>query len=63
MTPDKPDILTADEAAELLRLNPEVLRRKAAKGEIPGKKVGGTTWRFSRRELMKQVEQDAAKSA
>jgi hypothetical protein len=32
--------LDLHEAAEFLRMNPQVLRRKAYNGEIPGRKTG-----------------------
>lgn len=49
------DILTREQAAELLQLNPEVLRRLVAAGKVPGNKVG-KQWRFSRRQLIAWVE-------
>ncbi len=42
--------LTLTDAAELLRLHPESVRRAAAKGQIPGQKIGGS-WRFSRKAI------------
>ncbi len=36
---------TPEETAEYLRLNREVLRRKAKAGEVPGVKLGAH-WRF-----------------
>lgn len=48
---DKTDmIMTAVDAAEYLDLNPYSLRHMAARGEVPGRKVGGV-WRFSREQL------------
>ena len=44
------DLLTVNEAAELLKISPEILRRHARNGLIPAHK-SGRTWRFSRREL------------
>jgi hypothetical protein len=38
------------EAAEFLKMNPEVLRRKAKSGEIPGRKAG-KHWIFIREHL------------
>lgn len=49
------DVLTAKEAAELLRLHPVKLRDLATRGEIPGKKVGGV-WRFLRSKLIAHLE-------
>lgn len=58
---DDHDILTAQEAAELLRLNPYTVKQKALKGEIPGRKMGrggSARWRFSRRQLIAWVEKE-----
>jgi excisionase family DNA binding protein len=43
-----PEVLTANEAAELLRMTPAHVRRLAAAGELPGARRIGGTWRFSR---------------
>src|SRR5262245_46046298 len=43
-----PDVLTLEEAADLLRLGPAAARQAAEHGEIPGRRIGGR-WRFSRR--------------
>ena len=48
-------ILTRKEAARMLRVHPETLRRNARRGKIPGALVGGV-WRFSEDELMGLVE-------
>lgn len=50
------EILTLEEAAEYLRMNPEVLRRHAKKGEIPGKQIG-RVWKFSKNLLQKYIEE------
>lgn len=34
-------ILTVEQAAELLHFEPATIRRLAARGEIPGRKIGG----------------------
>jgi len=52
----KEKILTLDEAAQLLRLHPEVLRRKARKGEIPAAKVG-RQWRFRLQRLLEWLDE------
>ena len=46
-----PVVLTLEEAAELLRVEPKEMRKLAANGEVPGRKVG-TEWRFSRDALL-----------
>src|SRR3954447_26172170 len=48
---DDPVVLTLDEAAELLRIDAKEMRKLAANGEIPGRKVGNE-WRFSRTGLL-----------
>lgn len=53
-----PEVLTVEEAAELLRLKPEQIRILARQGKIPGGKVG-ETWRFSRRALLRMVGEDS----
>ena len=48
------DVLTLKQAAQYLSLHPEVLRKKAASGEIPSKKLGTgkrAHWRFLKSEL------------
>ena len=52
---DKPDVLTAEEAADLLRLDPAELCRLAAAGRVPGRQFGDN-WRFSRLALMRYIE-------
>lgn len=44
-------LMTVDEVAEYLRLNREVVLRKARKGEIPAVKVGTKTYRFYREQI------------
>jgi excisionase family DNA binding protein len=41
------EILTLEEAAELLEISPRALREATARGEVPGRKVANR-WRFSR---------------
>src|SRR4051812_27115067 len=42
-----PEVLTVDDAAELLQVPPDAVTALAQAGELPGRRVGGT-WRFSR---------------
>jgi excisionase family DNA binding protein len=49
--PELGEVLDADEAAVLLRVTPQTVRNLAAKGQLPGKKVG-KEWRFSRSGLI-----------
>ena len=43
-------VLTLEDAAQFLRLPGDAVERRAAAGEIPGRKVDGT-WRFLRSAL------------
>jgi excisionase family DNA binding protein len=43
---------TVEEVAEYLRLQPETVRAKAHKGEIPAVKVGKRIWRFDIKEIV-----------
>jgi excisionase family DNA binding protein len=52
-----PDVLTLEEAADLLRLGPAAARAAAEAGELPGRRIGGR-WRFSRRRLMAWLDGD-----
>ena len=49
------EVLSAEEAAEFLGVNPYTIRQKARLGEMPGRKVG-KEWRFSRQALLKWLE-------
>jgi len=56
------DVLTIEEAAELLRCHPVTIKRNADALHIPYKRLG-TLWRFSRSELeawMRQQDTAAA---
>lgn len=43
-------ILDAYEAGRLLKVHPKTVKRLAAKGEIPGKRIG-SVWRFRKSVL------------
>jgi excisionase family DNA binding protein len=45
--PFEPDVLTLEEVAELLCVQPEAVAELAASGELPGRRIGGA-WRFAR---------------
>jgi len=45
------EILTAKEAAKMLKISEYTLRRYAKKGRIPAHKIGNQ-WRFSKEELL-----------
>jgi excisionase family DNA binding protein len=46
-----PEVLTAEQLAQLLQLDVRTVRSLAARGEIPGRKLG-REWRFSRRAVL-----------
>jgi excisionase family DNA binding protein len=45
------EVLTADEAAQLLRVSTKTILALARDGVLPGKKVG-RAWRFARADLI-----------
>ena len=47
----KDEVLTPDEAAQLLKVSKKTLLRHARAGQIPGVKLG-RVWRFRRSELL-----------
>jgi len=48
---DPPDVLTAREAAKLLRADAETILGMAERGEIPARRIGDE-WRFGRAALL-----------
>jgi len=52
------DILTVKELAGYLKLNEKTAYRLAAKGHIPGFKVGGS-WRFRKNEIDKWIKEQS----
>ena len=59
------EVFTLKEASEYLSLHPEVLRKKAAAGDIPGKKIGRGTkspWRFMQKDLDRYLSKSGADS-
>jgi excisionase family DNA binding protein len=48
------DIMTIDKVAEYLKLKLKTAYHLAAKGDIPGFKVGGS-WRFRRSEIERWI--------
>ena len=47
----KDEVLTPDEAAQLLKVSKKTLLRHARDGQVPGVKLG-RVWRFRRSELL-----------
>ena len=55
---DAPEVLSLEEAAELLQVEPGDVETLAAAGELPGRKIG-EAWRFSRAAVLRWLEHDA----
>jgi excisionase family DNA binding protein len=55
----KSDIITIKEVAEFLKLKEKTAYALAARGDIPGFKVGGS-WRFRKSELEKWIKKQEA---
>ncbi|MBN2590149.1 MAG: PTS sugar transporter subunit IIA [Sedimentisphaerales bacterium] len=58
---EKPEIMTAQEVAEFLRVSERTVYDWAASGTIPAGKLG-TTWRFKRSEVEKWVDEQLSTS-
>ena len=50
----KDEVLTPDEAAQLLKVSKKTLLRHARDGQVPGVKLG-RVWRFRRSELLDRL--------
>lgn len=44
------EYLTAEDVAELLKLDPETVRRWSREGKLPGSKIGDT-WRYRKTDI------------
>ena len=55
------DIMTIREVADYLKLTEKTAYRLAAKGKIPGFKVGGS-WRFKRSQIEKWIGQQISRA-
>ena len=49
--PFEPDVLTLEEVAELLAVEPAAVERLAGGGELPGRRIG-EVWRFARSAVL-----------
>ena len=49
--PFEPDVLTLEEVAELLAVDPEAVEALASAGELPGRRIG-EAWRFARAAVL-----------
>ena len=47
----EPDVLTVEQLAELLQVDEKTVSTLAAKGDLPGRKLG-RHWRFSRQAVL-----------
>jgi excisionase family DNA binding protein len=56
---DAPEVLSLEDAAELLQVEPADVRVLAESGEIPARKIG-ETWRLSRVAVMRWLANDAS---
>lgn len=55
IAPQPSDVLSLQEAAALLRVEPEDIAEMAEGGELPGRKIG-SQWRFSRTALLNWLQ-------
>jgi excisionase family DNA binding protein len=56
------EILTAEEAAELLKVHKRTVYRLAEEGAIPGTRIGHR-WRFSKKNILDMVSKCEAEPA
>ena len=52
--PEEPEVLTAEEAADLLRVSVKTVLALARAGTLPGEKVG-RAWRFVKADVLNYV--------
>lgn len=57
-----PHVLTGKEVARLLRVSRDTVYRLAARGELPGRKIG-RIWRFQRRSIEEYLSQQGQGSS
>lgn len=62
VAPHKPDVLTADEVAALLRVDRKSIYAAVARGEVPGVLRLGRLIRFSREVVLRWVHEGQAAS-
>lgn len=55
---DLPLILTAAEAAQVLRVRPRTITNMLCDGRLKGAKIGAKEWRITRAELMRFMGED-----
>jgi excisionase family DNA binding protein len=59
---DYPEILTMEQAADLLQVSVRTLQRMVKTGDVPGRRVG-RQWRFDRDQLKEWVRGEASAQA
>lgn len=57
---DYPEMMTAEQAAEFLQMNREVLYRRLRNGQLPGLRVGHE-WRIPKSELIARARENVEK--
>jgi hypothetical protein len=50
--PPEPEVMNAEEVGGFLQIDPKIVIELAETGELPGRKIGGVAWRFSRTALV-----------
>lgn len=60
--PQELEVLDCEEAAELLRIESELVQSMASAGELPGRQLAGE-WRFSRQALLGWLAADTPRCA
>ena len=53
MLEEYPDILTPQEAMEILGIGKNLFYRLLKDGTIPAKRIGGKVWRIAKKELIR----------
>jgi excisionase family DNA binding protein len=54
--PFEPDVLTLEEVAELLSVEPDAVAELASSGALPGRRIG-EAWRFARSAVLEWLSQ------
>ena len=60
--PFEPDVLTLEEVAELLAVDPAAVAALARDGELPGRQIG-EAWRFARTAVLAWLAHEGASAA
>lgn len=55
MLEDYPDILTPQEAMEILGIGKNLFYKLLKNGTIPAKRVGGKVWRIAKKDLISYI--------